>query len=871
MGERNELMLIRLPHDAKDHHESVNWAVQHLKDICASRGIRMSEAGSLPLEKSSLSFRLNSQDALDDGNKPAIGGAFSMNWTETETSRVLEITGSDAQGVMYGILELADMLRYADDPLDEWNQIRSYSDRPASPVRSVNRIFASEQEDKAWFYDRSFWDAYLTELATHRFNRFHLALGMGYDYGHDPGVQDNYFCFPYPYLIALPEYDVRVKGLPDGEVERNFNTLLYIGQACRQRGIHFQLGLWTHAYDPSDSPNARYVIEGLNASSHAEYCHHALRKLLQECPYIDGVTIRTHYEGGIPEPAEAFWQEVFSGMAACGRRVELDLHAKGIDDVRIRAATEVGLPVVVSPKYWAEHMGLPYHQAAIRSMELPVERTDRDDLMSITATYRRFTRYGYADFLKEKREYDVLFRLWPGTQRLLLWGDPAIAAGYGALGTFGGSLGVDLCEPLSFKGRKNSGSPGGREIYQDRTLQLHGQEWKKYEYSYRLWGRLLYNPQADSTSWRRYTKSKFGGAAEACEQALAYASRILPLLTVAHLPSAANNVYWPEMYANMPIVASGEPSPYDFDTPVPQTFGAVSPADPALFYGINEYAADLSKGTFSGKLSPLAVADRLQKLAEQAESAIGQAYAQVNDAEDPVFRRWATDVEVQAGLGRFFAAKLRAGVAYAMFEQNDDELYLEEAIRSYRLAKEAWMHIVSVTRDVYKEDITFGVVSYMRGNWASRMTAIDMDLAAMELRRRDSSPRHALSPLGAFRPQSAFEAICNYQLKHTPPTGFKAGTKICLQAEVHALESSTEITVILHYRHVNQVETYQQREAKRTGSEFTVEIPDSYTDSPYPIVYFFEVRDPQGAACYLPGFDETLSNQPYYVIHNSLL
>ncbi|MFC5449230.1 hypothetical protein [Paenibacillus aestuarii] len=866
MGEKNELTLLRLPDDAKAYHESINWAVQYLQEMCVSKGIRMSEASTLLVENAGLSLRLTPPEEAVEGDTSAVSGAFSMHWTESETSKILDITGSDTQGVMYAILELADIIRYADDPLEALKQIKPHSDRPASPVRSVNRIFASEQEDKIWFHDRNFWDAYLTELATHRFNRFHLALGMGYDYGHDPGVQDNYFCFPYPYLITLPEYDVKVQGLPDGEVDRNFSTLLYIGQACRRRGIHFQLGLWTHAYDPSDSPNARYVITGLNAASHAAYCHHALRKLLQQCPYIDGVTIRTHYEGGIPEPAEAFWQEVFAGMAACGRRIELDLHAKGIDDVRMQAAREVGLPVVVSPKYWAEHMGLPYHQAAIRSMELPVERTDRDDLMSITATYRRFTRYGYADFLKEKRDYDVLFRLWPGTQRLLLWGDPAIAAGYGAMGTLGGSLGVELCEPLSFKGRKNSGSVGGREVYQDRTLQLNGEEWKKYEYSYRLWGRLLYNPQAEPASWRRYTKSRFGAAAEACEQALAHASRILPLITVAHMPSAANNVYWPEMYANMPIVAGGDPSPYDFDTPSPKTFGAVSPADPALFYGINEYVADLSNGSLSGKLSPLGVADRLQKLAEQAEVAIGQAYAKVRDAEDPVFRRWATDVEVQAGLGTFFAAKLRAGVAYALFEHNDDEQCLEAAIRSYHLAKEAWMHIVSVTRGVYKEDITFGVVSYMRGNWAARMTDIDTDLAAMELLRRGAIP---LSTRQAVSQLLEGEAFDRYQLTHTPPAGFDAGTKVRLLAEVRASESDREPTVIVHYRHLNQVEAYRQTEAQRTESGFVAEIPDAYTDSPYPILYFFEVRDSHGAACYLPGFNETLSNQPYYLIHSS--
>ena len=43
-------------------------------------------------------------------------------------------------------------------------------------------------EDKPWFYDRDFWQGYLTMLAAQRFNRFSLTLGLGYDGG--SGIAD---------------------------------------------------------------------------------------------------------------------------------------------------------------------------------------------------------------------------------------------------------------------------------------------------------------------------------------------------------------------------------------------------------------------------------------------------------------------------------------------------------------------------------------------------------------------------------------------------------------------------------------------------------------------------------------------------------
>jgi hypothetical protein len=77
----------------------------------------------------------------------------------------------------------------------------------------------------------------------------------------------------------------------------------------------------------------------------------------------------------------------------------------------------------------------------------------------------------YGDLLAEGRRHGVYYRIWPGTQRLLLWGDPGMAAGYGRSAGLCGSLGLEVCEPLPFKGRKGSGLPGGRTAYRDAALQ----------------------------------------------------------------------------------------------------------------------------------------------------------------------------------------------------------------------------------------------------------------------------------------------------------------------------------------------------------------------------------------------------------------
>ena len=46
--------------------------------------------------------------------------------------------------------------------------------------------------------------------------------------------------------------------------------------------------------------------------------------------------------------------------------------------------------------------------------------------------------------------------------------------------------------------------PGGvRHAYDDAALAPEGGDWTKYAYTLRLFGRLLYNPDADPDVWQR--------------------------------------------------------------------------------------------------------------------------------------------------------------------------------------------------------------------------------------------------------------------------------------------------------------------------------------------------------------------------------
>lgn len=876
-----QVLVIRDSNDRLAHAAPIDWAVSQLRQALAKQGIPCGElsvsAGTLPSAGGAGLVVVASADSTLAHEMlrgtgialPGVAEGLAIVPREVDGCPTVLACGADTRGLVYAVLELADRATHHTAPADALFASHPVVEQPASPIRAIARLFTSDIEDKPWYYDRSFWGEYLTLLATHRFNRLHLVLGLGYDFVRD--VRDAYFLFAYPFFVAVPGYDVRVVGLPDAERDRNLEMLRFISDAAAERGLHFQLGIWMHAYEWVDSPKANYTIAGLTASNHAAYCRDALAQVLRACPNIAGVSFRVHGESGVPEGSYDFWRTVFDGVVQSGRRVEIDLHPKGVDQRLIDVALATGLPVTISPKFTAEHMGLPYHPASIRERERIGNHAAGDQfvsrLMNMSESALRYTRYGYADFLKAGRRYGVFVRVWPGTDRLLLWGDPAHAAALGRTGTFCGCQGVEICEPLSFKGRLGSGLPGGRCAYADASL-TPAHDFEKYLYTYRLYGRLLYNPNADSDQWRRYLSTEFHDAASAVEHALAHASRIMPLVTTVHVPSAHYGWYWPEVYTNMPIADDTLPHPYRRDSDEPVRFGNTSPMDPALWAKVDEFADEVLSGKHSGRYSPLRVAAWLDELAEEASSGMAAARARVADCHRPEFRRVAVDVAILSGLGRFFAEKLRAAVAYAMYTRTHELGRLRQAVQHYRRARSAWVGIVGATRGVYCDDITFGLLPNVRGNWADRLPAIEADLKAMEAALCQAEAEAAPEQKDAasrIAPVAALEAVSPaVACSHVPPHHFKRGEPVAV-----ALTCEQGVDAHLHYRHVNQAETYRVVEMQREGDALTATIPSEYSDSAYALEYFFTLRDRSGHAWLYPGFASTLDNQPYFVIQQA--
>jgi hypothetical protein len=95
---------------------------------------------------------------------------------------------------------------------------------------------------------------------------------------------------------------------------------------------------------------------------------------------------------------------------------------------------------------------------------------------------------------------------------------------------------------------------------------------------------------------------------------------------------------------------------------------------------------------------------------------------------------------------------------------------------------------------------------------------------------------------------------------HVPVERFAPGSDLPV-----VLSGAGSASAQLFYRHVNHGERWRSLAMSQEGDSFRAAIPAAYTNSPYPLQYYFVLQNGSQAALY-PGFNASLSNQPYFAV-----
>jgi len=845
---------------SKINKESLSWAINYLKKkIYKSNYINHTQTTlniveCIIIDKSSpIIDKYKKLVKYNNKNESFLISPLSIKYNK------IIIYGSDLRGLIYAITEIADRVENLITSKNILQEIFFKTiESPKTKIRSISKCFESDIEDLPWYRNKIMWKEYLDMLVTNRFNRFTFTLGMQYNYPYgNEFISDVYFYLAYPFLVQPKGYNMHAVGINKKTRDENLKILKFISDEASLRGLDFQLALWTQRYDFDEVPNANYQMKNIPIK-YAEYCRDSLEIILKKCTNINGITLRVHVECGVQERDYKFWKIYFESIKKIKRKINLDLHAKGIDNKLINLALNVTSDVTVSPKYTAEHMGLPYHQTSIRKQEMPPKK-QVDNKWIFSEGKRKFLRYSYGDLLSNNRKYDILFRIWPGTQRILIWGDSDLARGYGQHSTFCNALGVELCEPLSFKGRMGTGIKNARFNYSVKQLRTK-YDWQKYLFTYRVWGRCTYNYKTNENNYSRYYKKLFGKSSNELIKSLSYASKILPFFTLVHGVSASNNSYWPEMYENMSIVENAPHLPYSYDLHKPSRFGMSTSQDPNLIMSPIELANCIYNKKNIKKYSPITMANWFNEYSNKARTHLIKAIKKITNKNDPEFLRLEIDINILIGIGKFFSYKIKSACYWELYIKEKKFNLGYQSLQFYKKSYSAWSKIAKISKKFYLEDLTYGPQSWLRGRWDDRLPAIKDDIIKMTniLNRNFIKSKKQINIFELSR----WNNNQSFHIDHT----IEKKSDRSVDITINNL-NKINVELFFNYRQVNQSKKWQRNKINALKNRFTVKKFNNLLKQNYPIQYYFELVEKK-YSCFCPGINKDLSNQPYYVYDN---
>jgi hypothetical protein len=815
--------------------------LKQLKAALKAKGVAISETAD-PQAKDQLVIYAGlgkgsepTASMLSSANIAAPDGAESFvvhNAVQKEGKRLL-IAGGDDRGLMYGLLDVAERIGWAQgDGSDPLQYVRDVREKPDLSERGMSCHAMQQAYFESRLFNEDYWDRYFTMLARNRFNAYVMIFGY---------ENAGYLAPPYPYFCDVDGFpDVQVVGWSKDQQERYLNALNRVIRQAHEHGIRFSVGIWDHIYrggvqtgGAKESKAGRPgTVTGVTEKNLVPYTRKAFATLMQKLPELDGVQFRMHDESGLKAGAEMrqFWTSIFEDLQKSGRKLKFELRAKAMPDDIIDAAVNSGIDFRLSTRYWAEQMGLPFHPTHINRQN----QIDR--------------RHSYADLLKYPKRYSMLWQLWTGgTTRILLWGDPEYARRFAETSHLYDGDGFTVYEPLTTKMASHQHLQKPVEIL-NAPYRYYEYEFERYWHFFQCFGRIGYSPKTSPEVWTKEFERRFGkDAAPHVEAALHKASQILPRINAAIFP-----------YNNFPTTYGWAEKQRKGDLP---QYAKADVSDTQLFLTMDEAAKLMLEGGESAKVWPQQTSKWFRSTATDVKDSIKQAEQKIGNHKNKEFVSTMTDLKILSCLAEYHAARLLAGIHYAFYKRAMDPNHLDWAIGHENIAIAAWTELVKAAGDVYADDLSMGRADAgLSGHWKDELVALRNGLAALKKERENAkAPEVKNQPIPT---RSKFDDPAP-EVTHSRGTTAQPGKPLSIKAKVSDKSGGVKWARVL-YRNVNQKEDYKVLPMKAVGKdEYEAVIPGEAITPTWDIMYLIEVMGNAGNGRIYPDFEK---ETPYAIV-----
>jgi hypothetical protein len=244
---------------------------------------------------------------------------------------------------------------------------------------------------------------------------------------------------------------------------------------------------------------------------------------------------------------------------------------------------------------------------------------------------------------------------------------------------------------------------------------------QKQWFSFMLWGRLSYDPTLPDALFERTLAARFPGLpADELLRAWAAASRIIPEIT---------RFFWGNIDLKwLPEACLSHPRHKGFYTVRHFVEGECMPGEKNL--NIREWRDGLRKQTALNGITPPQVAANLRAFSAEAREGVARLRGLVSaNSTSKELRLTLGDLESFAHLGSYYAAKIDAACALALYDATSLPEHQEAAVRQLEAALGHWRNYAASYTRQYRQPLLYNRVGWVDLTQLTDRVAADLDLA----------------------------------------------------------------------------------------------------------------------------------------------
>lgn len=593
----------------------------------------------------------------------------------TRSDGALTITGGDGRGVIYGALSVAEALRNGTALKD----VPSARENAALPFRAIKfnlpwdsyRSSSALDQHYETGRDVRFWEALLDMMADNRFNALTL-----------------WNLHPFPYMTRSTNFP---EATPFTDAELAEWRALYqaIFAMAKERGIDTYIVNWNIVvskefaeYHGLEGTNHYPFYKGDADTSELvqRYTRESVAQVLEEYPDLTGFGFSFgELMGGMTPRERQDWIEdtIIAGMKDADRPSRMIFRAPfsadtgqgGSTDLATEQLTRNALdeldgfeePIWMEIKFNWSHGHSTTELVKVHGGELddtyfePLPETYRVAWMMRNEDFYAL-RWGSPDFIREHIRRNS---------------SPEYVGGY-----FVGS--ENYIPALDYF--------TASDAKVDWTYAFERQ-WLFYK----LWGRLLYNPETRDEIFRAEFVRRYGKGGAPLLDAYELASR-----TQLSFTSSVDFTWDFTVYGEgMMVLGRGGFQPMSVDRLIVQRPLLPNWLSVEEFVARREGGAPLAADAFT----PLMLADRME-----ADALAALARVEPIDTEGNASLMYeVADLRTWANLGLYYAEKLRGAVALQSYRVRGDEVDHRAAVQHLTNALRYWDEVIAITRPIYKD------------------------------------------------------------------------------------------------------------------------------------------------------------------------